>query len=201
MNPESDPEAEDDDWDNVEDDDEGAEELSAEWALEDSIIAKGKPLRELNRVIGERTDASQQVERAVVDVEMMQEAQTAHENLILQLDAAIGRGRQIIISKRGQIEQMKGQIRLQREEYTMTHRLLNLELKNIQNVPRWWFILVMVHLVAAFVQINGGSGGSWIVGLVHFALFLAHYRRLYVKAGSATTMMSLAFIVADWFWW
>ena len=184
----------------VEDDQEEEEDpdaLAAEWALQDVESEKGRALRELNRAQQDRAAANEELSRLADDTAQMNESLEAQENLIVQLDAALGRGRQLVLSKRRKIQELKEQIRLQDQEYAMANRLLQAEMRGLRRLSLWWMLLVLTHLVLAYVFVQRSR---LFAAILQFVMFMTHYRSLYIRTGSTPTLISLALFGLEIFW-
>jgi len=166
------------------------EQLAAEWTLEDVEVDAGRALRALNRT-------NQKRHETLEDLEAKQAVVTANTALIKQLDQAIERGDTIVDQKRARIEGLKKEIKLYEDEYTNTHRLLKFETASAQRMPKWWFLVMVLHMVLSFYAY---SKMSWIFWITNLFLFLSHWRRLYIKTNGVPGLLSLIILPASLFW-
>lgn len=180
-----------------EEEEQDAEALAASWALEDADIQKGKVLRTLNRTRRTHSAANLKLSQLADEAEMMKESIQAQENHIIQLDAELGEGRQRVLTKRREINGLKIQLQNQRDEYNATHRLLQLELSGMQRLPRWWILVMIMHVALAYSFIRGTR---LVSGIAHFVMFMTHFRSIYVKTGSVPSIISLGLFCLEVVW-
>lgn len=178
------------------DDDINVDELVSEWKIRDKEIESTKKARELNTKLVNKAKVKNLLKKLNAQTTSMEESIEAQENLIFQLDAAIGRGKQEVIYRRQRIEELKEQIRLQNQEYNATHRLFQLEMNGLKRLPVWWLLMMLTHLILVYMFIKNAR---LLTSAVHFIMFLAHYKAVYVKTSGVYTLISLIIFAVEIF--